>query len=525
MATQTSSSIMKGAFLLTMAGLIGKVMSAGYRVPLQNITGDLGFYIYQQVYPILGIALVLGLYGFPAAVSKLTAEQTEQGKVVSFQSLVVPVFLVLSILCGSLFVVGYSQADALAEMMGDGRLSSSIQAAFALFLVVPFLSVLRGLFQGNHMMMPTAISQIIEQLIRVVGILMTAWCAVRTGDLYAIGRGASLAACTGSVIAVIVLLLYVKKNRIWSNQRMKTSASYVKTMITSGVLISLNYMLLLSLQGVDAFTLVPGLIESGQSLHEARVSKGVFDRGQPLIQLGTVLASSIALALIPSVSQKRLQNQPREMSRSIRSAIKFSFIIALGSTVGLILLFPTINPLFFIDTKGTDALQWLMLVILLSSMTLTTASILQGLDHIKTTALFILGGIVVKVLANQLLIPLWELNGAAAASIIAVAFVFIGNIVILGQEMNGKRWFHMPWVPVLVSISAMMLVVLAFRWVEPLFDHQRLLMLVYTLSVTCIGGMTYLGLLLKLGAFTRAEVQGLPLSRLWERLLPKGRKP
>ena len=295
MANHTSSSIMKGAFILTIAGLIGKVMSAGYRVPLQNITGDLGFYIYQQVYPILGVALVLALYGFPAAVSKLTAEQTQEGRTVSFPSLIVPVFLVLSVLCGGIFVFGYSQADALAAVMGDDRLSSSLKAAFSLFLVVPFLSVMRGVFQGNQMMMPTAISQIVEQLIRVVGILITAWFAIRTGDLYAIGQGAALAACTGSIGAILVLIVYLRKSRIWSYQRLKTSASYVKTIITSGVLISLNYMLLLSLQGVDSLTLVPGLIEAGQTLHEARISKGVFDRGQPLIQLGTVLAHRLRL--------------------------------------------------------------------------------------------------------------------------------------------------------------------------------------------------------------------------------------
>lgn len=87
-----TNKLVKGALLLMLAGLISKVLSAGYRVPLQNLTGDIGFYIYQQVYPILGIALMLALYGFPSAVSKMTVELKAAGKSLSIRSFYIPVF-------------------------------------------------------------------------------------------------------------------------------------------------------------------------------------------------------------------------------------------------------------------------------------------------------------------------------------------------------------------------------------------------------------------------------------------------
>src|SRR5690625_6708399 len=65
----------KGAFLLTYASLLSKVLSALYRIPLQNLAGDVGFYTYQQIYPFLGMAMILALYGFPAAVSRFIASQ------------------------------------------------------------------------------------------------------------------------------------------------------------------------------------------------------------------------------------------------------------------------------------------------------------------------------------------------------------------------------------------------------------------------------------------------------------------
>lgn len=142
-----SNSFLKGAFILTLAGLISKVISAGYRIPLQNLTGDIGFYIYQQVYPILGVALLLGLYGFPAAISVLVAEKGERP--LSIPSFYLPVFGYMSGLCLLIFSAGYLMASDLASVMGDTRLVSALRASFAVFLLVPFAAIFRGVFQGR----------------------------------------------------------------------------------------------------------------------------------------------------------------------------------------------------------------------------------------------------------------------------------------------------------------------------------------------------------------------------------------
>src|SRR5699024_10487474 len=79
-----TNKLFKGALILTFAGVLSKILSAGYRIPLQNLTGDVGFYMYQQVYPILGMATVLALYGFPSAVSKMVSDVKSEGKGISF---------------------------------------------------------------------------------------------------------------------------------------------------------------------------------------------------------------------------------------------------------------------------------------------------------------------------------------------------------------------------------------------------------------------------------------------------------
>ncbi|MCA0985629.1 polysaccharide biosynthesis protein [Halobacillus yeomjeoni] len=525
MTEHKSRTIFKGAFILTVAGLISKILSAGYRVPLQNITGDLGFYIYQQVYPILGIAVILSLYGFPAAISKLVSEISEEHKTLSFPSFFIPVFLWMAGICGLIFIIGYSQASTIAAVMGDMKLVPSLRSAFFVFLLVPFVSLLRGVFQGGNQMGPTASSQIIEQLIRVSIIIATAVWVMRSERLYAIGIGASTAALAGALGAILVLVLYARKHQVWSYQRWESSISYIKTILFYGLFICFNYMMLLSLQLVDAFTLVRGLIDFGIDLESARVSKGIFDRGQPLIQLGTVLASSIALALIPSVTKPRLKKNPELVKGYMFTATKFSLVVAAGATVGLIVLFPEINRLFFQSEDGTQVLRLLSIVILFTSLAITTSSILQGLGYVTHTAFYVLAAILFKTLCNLWLIPYLGLEGAAAASLIAVVFVWLANVITLRKHFPIKKWLELPWSSIVIASIGMIILLMFLRILGGLvveLDHRAVL-LFYTLSLTGIGATLYFVLLFITGAFTKAELKQIPFHDKWGEFLPKGR--
>src|SRR5699024_9719571 len=120
-----TNKIMHGALLLTVAGLISKVLSAGYRIPLQNLTGDIGFYIYQQIYPLLGIALVLSLYGFPSAISKITVDLKAKGFMPTWRSFYIPLFLIMFIINGLTFTALYFNAPSISELIGDSNLKNA----------------------------------------------------------------------------------------------------------------------------------------------------------------------------------------------------------------------------------------------------------------------------------------------------------------------------------------------------------------------------------------------------------------
>jgi len=148
--------VLKGAFLLSVAALVTKLLSAVYRIPFQNLAGDLGFYVYQQVYPFFGMMTILALYGFPVVLSRQIAEKKAQGKDEEVNELLSYTFLGLSILSIMICVLFLVFAPQLAFFIGDESLTSVIQLVGFGFLFLPILSVFRGAGQGINQMTPTA---------------------------------------------------------------------------------------------------------------------------------------------------------------------------------------------------------------------------------------------------------------------------------------------------------------------------------------------------------------------------------
>ncbi|WP_106495601.1 putative polysaccharide biosynthesis protein [Lentibacillus sp. Marseille-P4043] len=516
MASNESNKLVRGALLLTLAGFVSKLLSAGYRIPLQNLTGDLGFYIYQQIYPFLGMVLVLSLYGFPSAISKIAVDLKSEGRQLSFTRFFVPVFTILLTINGAIFLFLLSTAGEIANWMGNPKLQQALQFAAFAFLLIPFSSLLRGAFQGSYQMKPTALSQIGEQFIRVFIIILAAVLIVINGrDIYEIGQAAAIASIAGGIMAIIVLGMFLFKQRLIQPDLFTIPwGYYLKTLLIFGIIAALNHMVLIVIQFADAFTLVPGLKDFGISQIEAMELKGVFDRGQPLIQLGTVIGSSFALALIPSISKQKLQSNPQQSYHYIRSGLIFSFYLAVGATVGLLVIFPEVNTVLFENDLGTTSLRILSIAVFLCSLAITASSILQGLGYIKRTAAFILIAFFIKWTLNQLFVPLWSITGSAIATVISL-LVLCGLVIIeLRKKLPDLNfWQTINWHALLIASCVMVVYLYLIHYVFVFFDiNSRLGLLAYVIGVAVTGAVVYMVLLVKKRAFSEEELMMLPFS-------------
>ena len=425
---KSNRQMMQGALVLSLAAFIAKILSAVYRVPFQNMVGNTGFYVYQQVYPIYGIGMTFALSGFPVFVSALIAQYRSDYELLP---LLKRLFWILSGLGLGVFLLLYTQSELIASWMGDALLSSVIKSVSWMFLMMPFLVIARGYFQGTNRMVPTAVSQVMEQVVRVSVILLAAsFYGSLTNDLYAVGTWAMSSAVIAAVMATFVLLYYKKSDSFenWNGSRVIEPHK-----IQWGGTLCLLSSILVLFQLIDSFTLFKGLVEQGMSQEVAKDLKGIFDRGQPLVQLGMVVGVGFSSSYLPLLSRSYTKQHLEEFKQLKHSLLKMTMVFSVVATVGLLVILPRVNHMLFGDIQGNDVLSIYIISIVLASMMMAYHGLLQSTGKYSITLIALFVGLIAKGVGNLWFIPLFQTLGASIATILGLS-VMLGMIWMLSGE-------------------------------------------------------------------------------------------
>lgn len=427
--TQTARrGLVNGALLLSLAALVAKVLSAVYRIPLQNLVGNTGFYVYQQVYPLYGIAMTFALSGLPVFISKLIAEVADPWR----QQLVARrIFVILAGFGLCLFIGLFMGSYGIAAAMGDVGLTPLVQVVAGMALFLPFLAVGRGFAQGQFNMRPTAISQVLEQVVRVVVIIVVAWLAAHQHwNVYRMGAWAMSGALFGAIAALLVFgQTYRKLFRPSSAAEPVASGDHWRTLMgrlwQEGGTICLFAAVVILLQLVDSFTVKRGLVAGGLTDPAAKSLKGVYDRAQPLIQLGLVVATSFSATLLPALSVAWRQQRQQAIQTTLTMLIHISLALSAAATIGLVVLMPLINLVLFGSETGSLALAIYCISIIFASLISTYNSILQSMNQYRLSLVALIAGLIVKGCFNYWAVFVWGINGASWLTVISLATMML----------------------------------------------------------------------------------------------------
>lgn len=527
----SSKQLFKGAAILTAAAIIVKVLSAIYRIPFQNMVGDTGFYIYQQVYPFYGIAVVIATYGFPVGVSKLLVEEEAKKDGNVIRAVWASFIWIMGFGC-LLFLLLFLGAPYIASLMRDQQLTPLIRLVAFVFLIIPILSVARGYYQAKGNMVPTAVSQTIEQVVRVTVILFGSYILVQRGfSLYSVGKGAILGSIMGSFIAALILLYYFKKREEMKRHIPKLSYSSFlsigKILMLQGLAFCLSNMYMLLLQLTDAFQIYPALVEQGIAFDEAKAVKGIYDRGQPLIQVGMVAATSISLSIVPVLASLSRNGNVEEIKNKSRLALKISTAIGLGATIGLVSILKSTNIMLFKDDKGIEVLSILAISIMFASILITGTTILQSLGHWRVSVIILLLSLCIKAAINSRLVLSAGVNGGAWANLIALLCANIAILYILRKRVTGFNFMPNQLLVMLASAISMFVVVSGFTLLFSTFfgeyHESRMLSTIHALASGVIGGFVYIYLLIKMKLFTSEELGLMPGGNVFAKWIPRGK--
>lgn len=531
-------SFVKGAAILGAAAFISKLLGVFYRIPYQNMTGDEGLYIYQQVYPLYSTLLVLATAGFPIAVSKLVSERLALGDTYGAKRVFRLSSTVLTATGVFFFCVLFFGAEIIAEWMGNpDMLTLPIKSVSFALLIVPTMSVMRGYFQGHQNMVPTAVSQVTEQFVRVFTIIVAAyWVMSRGMDLVYAGAGAVFGAVTGALAAFVTLLFYWRRNQNMQRELAATAtvdraayeresnATVVKRILYYAIPICFGSLVLPLLGLVDSFT-VANLLERIQGLNslEAAALKGVYDRGQPLIQFSAFFATALSLAIVPAVSEALAKGQHALVALRAEIALRITFLFGLPASVGLAVIAEPTNILLYENGRGSLALAVLAFTTVFSTLGVTSSGILQGLGLVLLPARNLFVGVLVKLLFNLVLIGPLGIVGAAIATVAAYTVSTALNLWAIVRRIKPNIYWRefllKPMLAAILMAASVFAVMAGVRFaLEGALGSLRLAMLVTVIMSVATGVVVYTLILFRSGAISREDLQSVP--RLNRKLSP-----
>lgn len=491
-----------GALILTIAALISRILGAVYRIPLKQMTGDGGLAIYGAVYPVFSTILILVVAGIPVALSKLISEQVALGNYYEEQRITRLALSFISLLGLISFVLLYYGAGLIASWIGMPAAELSIKTVSFTLLIIPLLAVLRGFFYGHQSIAPAAISQVVEQFFRVATIIILTILLVRSDmSVEIVIAGATFATVIGVLISTIYLLIKYLRFQKRREKQQVTSLRLGTTMSQSELFKKLFFFtiaisvssLMIPLFGLaDSFTAVNILNNIFGSNEEAQNWFGVYNRFLPFVQLTTIFATSLSLSLVPKIAESGIQQNNRDISHSAFLALKITILLGLPACVGLALLSPEINLLFYQDELGSVAFTVIAFASFFLTLAITTVAILQGLGKVYLPAGILIFALVLKIISNFVLVPYLSITGLAISTFLAYAFIFISNAYVMSRKLPAfTGWTKLFLKPIMASL--MMGIIL--------FASERLLRLYIFTEPTRMQTATIVAVLIGIGIF------------------------
>lgn len=509
----TEKRFLQGTIILSLAGFTSKVLGALYRIPLARILGGEGMGLYQMAYPIYTGILALSTAGVPVAISILVAEKLAQGDYGGAKK-VFSVALTLLVTMGLFFaLLVFSSAYVLAErVLQEPRAFYPIVAISPAVFFTAVVSAFRGYFQGHQEMVPTALSQVIEQLVRVITVLTGAWLLLPYGIEFG-AAAATFGAVTGGAAALLVLLsLYVRFPRPASAGKVfsrESSVSLVRRIVQIALPLSVGGLVMPLMQMVDALIVPVRLQAAGLTASRATELFGqLTGMAGSLINLPSVIISSLTISLVPAVSEAVAQRQFFQAWARVSTCLRLTVLLCLPAAAGLSILAGPICQLLYDVAEAGVSLFYLAPGLVFLGLYQTTAGALQGLGRTAIPVFHLFLGLLLKSGLNYFLtaVPGVDIRGAALSSVMAFLLAFLLNYRALrrlaGLQMSFLEMVFSPLVATGIMVVAVK------------YSYETLLLTVSsglaTLSAVLLGILIYGISLLLLGGISAKDIVLIP---------------
>ncbi|WP_227396572.1 putative polysaccharide biosynthesis protein [Jeotgalibacillus aurantiacus] len=506
----STSTLVRGTFILTLGTFISKFLGLFYVIPFNELVkGEPGaLALYQYGYLPYTIFLSIATAGVPLAVSKFISkynalEEYEVGRKL-FRS-----GLVLMSLTGILaFLIMYLFAPVFAEMVIESdeqkvsveQVISVIRAVSFALIVIPVMSLIRGFFQGYQSMGPTAVSNVIEQIVRIVFLLAGVYVVlfVMEGSMTEAIGVATFAAFVGGVASLALLVFYFLKRKPYLDKTRDQGKNEmdisIKDMYKEIILYSIPFVLVgvanPLFQLVDTLTFNKAMVSIGLAAVTDLQLEILNFTTHKLVIIPVSLATAFAMTLIPVITSSFSKGNWSNLNRQIDQTFQILLFLTMPAAIGLSLLAEPAYTVFYgADQLGTEVLRTYAPVAILFAVYTVTAAMMQGINEQRWSVLSLLVGLLVKLALNIPLVQLMEVQGAVLSTSIGYVAAIVINLIVIRHfaaykyRMVVKRTMLMLIFNVIMAVPVLVLYYGLGLVLDPESRLQAILILVVCGSV------------------------------------------
>ncbi|TDL34240.1 polysaccharide biosynthesis protein [Jeotgalibacillus sp. S-D1] len=448
----SSSTLVRGTFILTLGTFISKFLGLFYVIPfyalLGNGEGPVALYSYGYVpYTIF---LSVATAGVPLAVSKFIAkynalEEYEIGRRL-FRS-----GLWLMTLTGFIaFLIMYVFAPFFAQMTIEAdeqlisvdQVTTVIRAVSFALIIIPFMSLIRGFFQGHQSMGPTAVSNVVEQIVRIVFLLIGVYVVlyVMDGSMTTAIAVATFGAFVGGAASLGLLIWYYIKRKHHLDKLLERNRGEVdislREMYKEIVLYSIPFVLVGVANPLFQLIDIVTFNRAMSSIGLAAVSDFQFGiltfTTHKLVIIPVSLATAFAMTLIPVITSTFSKGNWKSLNHQLDQTFQILLFLTMPAAIGLALLAEPAYTVFYgYSELGTEVLRTYSPVAILFALYTVTAAMMQGINEQRWSVLSLLAGLLVKLAIAIPLVKLFEVQGAVLSTAIGYLAAIVINLLVI----------------------------------------------------------------------------------------------
>ena len=457
--TKAQKSFLGGAAILAGAGLVVKIIGAIFRIPLFNIVGSEGMGIYQFAYPIYAFLLVASTAGIPVAVSKMVSAEIALGNHCKAHKIFTTALKFLICLGLATSIILFAGSGLISRLQGNEKTVGALQAIAPALFFVSVISAYRGYFQGMQIMTPTALSQIVEQVGKLVIGLSLAAAWISQGPRYG-AVGALLGVTASEVMAMVLLMgIYMGKrkeimDRVNTSPAVMTESTKsimgqivkiaIPVTIGAAVMPLVNFADQLIVVNrlkpvIDQVSGIPASAFTEKSITSVATSVyGILTGAcNTLVNFPAFITLALGMSLVPAISKAVAVKDRQTVSRTSGTGVRLTILLGLPCAVGLITLAEPIIRVLYRSMEEWEAIYggWILSLLAVGVIFLTLiqslTAILQGAGKVMLPVRNLFIGAVFKVVITYVLVGQvdWNIRGAAMGTVICYAVAAVLDLI------------------------------------------------------------------------------------------------